>query len=301
MKKHFVRIAYILLVIGFLVLLANMNNLILLGIDPSEKFVRSEREYVGNTRVFLSLSSLETYSDSLESLSVSGWAFCETEGSNANKTYDIILQNDKDTYALQIPAIPRIDVASSFPDRNVASAQNGIECKASTIGVKDGIYHLCVYVWENEDTYGLIDTGRKLIKTKNRFEEYQFERITEGFNAQTSPLVKNSTTVSLENGLLQLSGWCFVEDQDTYDQQVWVMLLTEDGERAYAARKSARSDVASHFGNDDYWYSGYTVQIQDWEDACAYALCVRHGDEILRTDWKTSDLLYFTPEELFGD
>ncbi|MCH5286586.1 MAG: hypothetical protein J1E43_04120 [Christensenellaceae bacterium] len=290
MKKRRPGILYVVFVIAFIVLLAGMNSMILLGIDDTEKFVKSDRSFESNSRVFLNLSELETYSDLSESLYVGGWAFCETESNNADKAYDIILQNEDNTYIVHAKAVTRRDVGGNVGGKKVASTLNGIEVRASTIGVKDGTYRLLIHVWENEDNYGLIDTGFKIIKSKDQFEELKYELITAPVNAEISEAVKKNAKVALQNDVLRISGWCFIEELDTDNQEVMIMTQTTDGERIYSARKGSRLDVMTHFENDDYLYSGFEVEIPDWEGIEAYAVCIKVGDEVLRTEWEAIDL-----------
>lgn len=290
MKKYRFLLVYGVLLILFAVLLWNMNTLVLLGMDNSEKFVSSHIDYEGNSRVFLSVSSVETFDNWSESLSLSGWAFCETDGNNDEKSYDIILRNDKDTYAVHVAPVARRDVASSYPDRKVASIMNGIEMQASTIAVRDGIYSIYVYVHENDDNYGLIDTGRRIIKSRDRFEELQYELVTEELNAIISPSLRMNSKAALVNGALRITGWSFVEGMETDNQEIMVMIETPDEERIYRAKKNSRADIISHFENDDYLYSGFEVEIPDWEGIEAYAVCIKVGDEVLRTEWEAIDL-----------
>lgn len=284
MKKWWKRGLYIVFVVLFIGILVEFNSIVLLGVADSEKYIQRNEPFVGNTRVFLNIGSFETYDDLLESFYLGGWAFCETKSSNEGKTIDIILQNEQDIYSVHASAVTRRDVRGAFPGKDIPSGLNGIEIRASTLGVKDGIYDIYVYVRENDENCGLIDTGRKIIKTKERFEELISMPVGETFSAKVSPLVKYSSNIKQKDGALTISGWCFVEGGDTYNQDVYILIQTDEKILAYTARGTSRMDVSSHFGNENYMYSGFDAEIP-YENVDAYSICIETGGELLCTNW----------------
>ena len=188
-RKKVYRILYLFFIIAFLMILVNMNSVILLGIDSSDKFVKCKSISEGNSDVYVSIS-METYDDLLETVIFNGWAFCETTEENSSKTYDIILKNASNMYYVQSKASVRDDVQRVFSDKAVYSDLNGIEVGASTIGVKDGIYNVYLFVKENEKNSGIIDTGLVIRKGKDSLEEYKYALVEEPLNVEISQQIK---------------------------------------------------------------------------------------------------------------
>lgn len=283
-RKKVYRILYLFFIIAFLMILVNMNSVILWGIDSSDKFVKCKSISEGNSDVYVSIS-METYDDLLETVIFNGWAFCETTEENSSKTYDIILKNASNMYYVQSKASVRDDVQRVFSDKAVYSDLNGIEVGASTIGVKDGIYNVYLFVKENEKNSGIIDTGLVIRKGKDSLEEYKYALVEEPLNVEISQQIKKDVDIKREGNSWIISGWCFALDRDTCNQKVLVRIKSNTEQKAYYAKKGIRPDVAKSYNDDRYMYSGFRLELEQWENADSYAICVWHENECLSTDW----------------
>ena len=106
-----------------------------------------------------------------------GGAFCEREeGTSGNKarTIHVILSSDSNTYVSEAINVIRVDVFTKFKDsKKMYNGEVGFQAEFSTIAMKDGIYDLYIYVKENDDIYGINNTGLKYIRDKNGFRELE--------------------------------------------------------------------------------------------------------------------------------
>lgn len=163
---------YIIAMTLFLVYLISANSIIL-------SFFKDERlqkvnfsEIQGNSEVYYSMDSLEELGGLLERFYAQGWAYCETEVDNTNKTISIILKDISSDLCYRIDSVAgeRADVYGVFRDeKKIYNQMNGLECQFSSINIKSGTYELYLYVKENDVNYGLANTGFRYIKDRDGF------------------------------------------------------------------------------------------------------------------------------------
>lgn len=129
-------------------------------------------DYNSNCEVNYSIDTGEEIGGLLEKCYIQGWAFCETEQDNSEKEISLLFKSvdGNKCYAIDNKAQSRDDVYGVFREqKKIYSALNGLECQFSTINFKEGEYELFLYVWENESSYGLIETGMYYKKNKDKF------------------------------------------------------------------------------------------------------------------------------------
>ena len=117
----------------------------------------------------------DTYlSDTWDSYRIAGGAFCETDEAHPNRKIQLVLKSDKRTYIIPASNAIRVDVYYEFegtkkmPDGNV-----GFESEFSTLNIASGIYELYIHVWENDNAYGITNSGYLYIKDKNGFRKLE--------------------------------------------------------------------------------------------------------------------------------
>ncbi len=288
MMKNKNKKIYILFVLVFILLLIFANNIILMFIDTDSKYVATDLDkYDSNSKVYTAVGSLETYEDMQESLYINGWAFCETENDNPDKKITVILSNNKKSYALETSAVERRDVRSAFPDKKIPSMINGIETKGSTLGVSDGIYDIYLYVWENEDNYGIIKTGKQIIKSKDEFKEITSYETNDSLSFEYDENLKHSENISYADGLLNIDGWAFIDGLNADNQDVYVYLLYKDNNyKLFTCSESTRMDVSNLYDNDNYFYSGFSasIPVDDTDKPVGYAICIDNNGTMKCSD-----------------
>lgn len=115
----------------------------------------------------------------LETVCIRGWSFTETDTDNTNREIKLVLKNEKKCYVVTIMAdslTARLDVIAAFPDQKFGiNNAIGFIYEFSTLQMKNGIYNIYIYVWENEENYGIVDTGIQVKKDGASFKIYMPE------------------------------------------------------------------------------------------------------------------------------
>lgn len=195
-----------------------------------------------------------------------GWAFCETNFDNTNKEVWIILANDKKTYMYKNELKRRDDVFDAFKEQyKIKGSYHGISSNVSTVGVKTGIYKLYIYCKENEDNYGLVDTGIMIRKDNRGIRQYAW------YSSELYSFVETISNRNVESAIdsasvtedgFRVIGWAFVPDLDTANQSVYVRLTFDDGTKVtYDTQNISRPDVGIAYENDLYNNSGFMAVI----------------------------------------
>lgn len=115
--------------------------------------------------------------DLTESVTIQGWAFGATKADNKEKMIKLIFSSDEDTYAVTIGPdksknaiwVQRNDLYRI--DNNIKGLMHGFIVSFSTLEIKNGEYTMYVYIKENGQDYGIVNTERKFIKANKEFRE----------------------------------------------------------------------------------------------------------------------------------
>lgn len=208
-----------------------------------------------------------------EKFSISGWAFCETENNNSNRYSTLILRGDERTYELTPYSQSRTDVRVNVrrqlerPDM-IISTYVGFIRQFSFLNIKDGIYDLYLCCWENETNYGISYTFLQIIKEGDNIEiapwstGNQEKPVSATRDEETLGFLD---TVSVDDGMVTVSGWEFIQEMNTIDQSVYVEFTDSLGNSTqYPTKMTTRSDVANAYDDQRYAQSGYrTVFAED--------------------------------------
>ena len=110
-------------------------------------------------------SRIETIQITEESaLTLSGWAFCETENDNSYKHADLYFVSSKDIYTSELHMTSRNDVYNAFiPTMKINGANHGISGTYDISGLPDGEYELHVALYETDTEQGIVKIDKKLI------------------------------------------------------------------------------------------------------------------------------------------
>lgn len=155
------RVIYCCGLLVFAVYLFLANDIILL-FDHDDKIAqRSFDELQSNTEAYVSLDNCENLGGLLEKVYFQGWAFCETSYDNTDKKISLVFKKADSSKCYVIETQPQLrpDVYGVYRDsKEIWNGMTGVECQFSTVKMKEGLYDMYVYVWENEHSYGLYDS-----------------------------------------------------------------------------------------------------------------------------------------------
>lgn len=261
-KKAFFLHGIILAV--FCALFFSSTSIVLFFGSKSASFKKGNLEnFPAKDAVFFLLNPLSASEDILESIELTGWAFCRTSSDNSNKNISLLLVSSSDVYYTTISPINRIDLAISLNESygDVYGANHLLSYPISTLSVPPGVYDVYLYVWENESNYGLINTKQKYVKDHKRFYQYM-PQIISSVDSVESPDIKCSLNTKSDEVSVKFWGWAIQEETDAQTQDVILEFFTESGEKiTYETTKQPRYDVGLSFHNDLYNLSGFELTL----------------------------------------
>lgn len=266
MKKGKKIIVYIIIWIIFVVTLIFSNKIIILlkGNNLIKTFNNIEN-YKKNA-VYYAIDVIDIKNDIFDSFNFRGWAYCETQKENKAKSVFLILTNESNTYSKELNLTNRGDISLAFGEnQKVKGDLHGVNGKFSTIDVENGIYSIYIYCKENDENYGLVDTGLMLKKDGKGISKYTWQSTLSRISSPVEDLQAKSSLDSANitaEGYLQIVGWSFVDGFDTTNQSVYIRLSNEDGTTAtYNTQSVSRPDVGKAYKNDIYNESGFKAVI----------------------------------------
>ena len=287
------KISYIIIWVVFIVLLLFSNTIVASFRKNNMERTHIKIEEFKKDQVYYAVDEIDFKNDIFDSFIFKGWVYCETNKENNEKTASILLANDNQRYIKALNLSKRTDVTQAFKEKyKIRGSYHGIQGVFSTVGVKNGIYNVYIYCRENNENYGLVDTGMKLKKDGKGISEYKWESTKTNISTHVEHLKAKSNLDSAitAEGYLQINGWSFVDGFDTASQSVYIRLSNEDGTTAtYSTQSYYRYDVGTAFKNIIYDKSGFTAiipkdELQDGN--IQIDVLVKNGDSIYLAEKK---------------
>lgn len=212
-----------------------------------------------------------------DKLSVSGWAFCETEEDNANRKVSLLLKSTDKCYEL-IPYITirndvpiNVPVDLNRPDMKISS-NTGYTGQFSLVDVKNGTYDIYLCCWENSTNHGIADLLYQLNKQEENVDIHIWHAkaidVLLGVT-QDKQTIGYLDKISAKNDYFVVYGWEYIPDKNCNSQKVYVEITDVDGaSKQYEAKMLTRADVAKAYNNPYYGQSGYqsNIPLSDFTD-----------------------------------
>lgn len=272
MKKRFTikKWCYFISLFSFLLLFIYANQIVGLFVEGNVMLMKADINNYKKDRIFFSIDSIRFRDDLLGKIDILGWAFGETEKDNSEKEIWLIFKEDGRDYLYKYKAnfiYYRPDVYNAYRENTrVRGVYHGLKCSLSTVSMKNGIYNLYVYCKENNENYGVIDTGIKIKKDAGKIYKYTWNSAPQSVIETQATEKNNRSTIDsvsiTDEGCLKIVGWAFIDGLETADQSVYVRLLSEDGTTAtYNTQSVSRPDVGKAYKNDIYNESGFKAVI----------------------------------------
>src|SRR4030066_504858 len=111
--------------------------------------------------------------DILFTVEFTGWAFIQSEQEKDNKQIKLVFVSGANQYEVETELQERFDLRAVLQENKISGYKHGFMTRFSPLQMKNGIYKLYIFCYENEATSGIVDTGRMYIKTYRDFSEYQ--------------------------------------------------------------------------------------------------------------------------------
>jgi hypothetical protein len=250
-------VIYFIVLIWFVFYLIYANKFVAFIVSDEYSFYEADfLSYDSNSEVIFSLSNVTINRDLKETLSINGIAFCETDKDNSNKRIELILKSDNKAYAAKMPVQYRKDIYLKFSE----SSQLGgdylyIACNLPTIGLDEGVYELYVYVWENDQNYGIKKTGLRFLKDRNGIKRY-ISSEAKMLNIPINDIRYNIDNVEKVDDGIQILGWAYIPGKDSKYQDVYIEVNGIQN-KVYKATSYYREDVGTFYEDPNLNSSGF--------------------------------------------
>lgn len=139
---------------------------------PIKKINPGQYDNLSN-QVDVVVESFSEKGDIFYSVELSGYAFIKTGQESANKTINLVFISEDNSYEVSTEVLERFFLRDLFQEKGIVGINHGFITKFSPINMKNGVYQLYIYCYENEDTQGFIYTNMIFEKTYKSFKRIQ--------------------------------------------------------------------------------------------------------------------------------
>ena len=240
------RYSIVLLFWSFLLFL--LTPIVFLFVDENVEVSDTPITLHGDT-VNYYIDFLTYYDNVVSTVELDGWAFVETEQDNPDKYIKLIFVSDNVSYEINTELHER-PLQNFFKNKHVPVERNGFSTEFSPLPMRNGDYTLFINVFENDEDFGFLNTGRVFRKHFRSFRELEPGTLVEK-NKFSNSSINTSITKTLDwakivNQELEVYGWAFLE------------VKKPDGSISfYSTKKVFREGVGDAFNDDRYNYSGF--------------------------------------------
>lgn len=260
-KKY--RYSSILLVLWSL-LLFFLTPLVFIFIDENVEVTKAPIILHGDT-VNYYIDYLVYYDTIISTVTIDGWAFVETKQDNPDKYIKFFFVSDNVSYEIGTDLHDR-PLQKAFKDKDVPIERNGFSTEFSPLIMKNGDYTLYINVFENDENFGFLNTGRVFRKHFRSFKELE-----PGEQVDHKKFTKSSVNASIISTVdsykiieekFEIWGWAFLENVESSENRIYLEVQKPDGTiSVYSTKKMFREGVGDAFSDDRYNYSGFYAQI----------------------------------------
>ena len=223
---------------------------------------------MSGSKVYFNIGDVESSDDTLNSVTLSGFAACATELENPKRRTEILLIGEKYFY--------RIDAILQWSGDNGTYAKYGVQghtnnfiVSFSALSLKKDTYHIGIFVWENEEVSGYADT--QVICRGDGSGLYEYEPVSQEVSAVTSDddnpiyLTMSEDPDALRDGYYVISGDAAKQNVDSVYSTAYVNFTFEDGtERTFLATLTSRNSwYNSLYDSQLYTYSHFVAKIPE--------------------------------------
>ena len=255
---------YLLIAVVLLLWLAVSNDVIvkIAGQDIEETVMSDYQSTPGLIRY--AVDEFNEQGNILEQVTFNGWAYHVSEHPNFDRKVYLIFKSIDAAYVVETDLKERTDL-KELAEQDFGEERSktlGYGTVFSTVRMKDGVYELYFYCWENEQDYGLINTGKYYRKNGSVFEETEWESL-ELQDVPEAPLsgYGHLDSVSQESGYLSMSGWAYLEEVDAQGQEAYILLEQDGGiAQCFTTQRYQRMDIGESCG-ERYEQSGVKARI----------------------------------------
>lgn len=203
--------------------------------------------------VYTYVNDLEISEDDIwETIRCSGWAFVETDEPVEEKSGYLIFKGKKGSYITEklLFSSSTIEVQLQWK-KQIGSINNGFDTKFSTVPLPSDEYKIYIYVEENENAVGLVDTGVGFRKNGVRLESYTpiEECVIPHVDEMVVGFAHGWWDIYPEESNVRVQGWQILEGVNSEDLTYYVVFSGNNGKTtAYKLPHINHTSVALDYG-----------------------------------------------------
>lgn len=226
------------MILVFVVLLTISTPLVLtaLGLwaEPSsEPEITEQNIFYGFQYVTLT-NSVDGHVD------ISGFSYMETSEPNPNKKIVLYLVSDQAAYKIPMQLGHHAGLTAGTTGHNIKGTMHMFSGAFSYFPLKDGIYTLGIYCYENDSTNGYVRTSRQYRKVGQKFVLYDASEVTAFSNQvqdhinvdqadHTSPPSHSIDRCEIAGDAVYINGWAAKIGADSKKATTFLALTDADG------------------------------------------------------------------------
>lgn len=120
--------------------------------------------------------------DIMHTVEFSGFAFIPTGQASPNKTIRLVFISKENRYEVDTEIIDRFNLRDLFNQNNIVGINHGFITRFSPLNMKNGVYTLYIYCYENENEIGITNTNMVFEKTYQSFTNKKDSTILDDLN-----------------------------------------------------------------------------------------------------------------------
>ena len=172
MNKQFARpiLVYILF---FIVFFFSTNIVLSIPINETYRLRKiDDAQYISFSREFPAyMENFRRSEDLLFTVEFMGFAFIPTEQESIEKEIKLVFASEENRYEVSTEVLDRFNLRNLFRENKVVGINHGFITRFSPLNMKNGVYRLYIYCYENENTIGFLETDMVFEKTYRSFKE----------------------------------------------------------------------------------------------------------------------------------
>lgn len=203
----------------------------------------------------------------LKGITFQGWIFSEDEINEnvSDRHFSIVFNGNQQKYELPLSRdINRAGVRATYP-QYLTTDEVGYERGFSTFNIQDGVYDILLCSRKDTEALGWISTEYQFEKKDGECSVYLWKSAPVAYElmpTQSDLARRCIDSVAFSGQRIAISGWAFVEGQDSTTQKTYILLADRKGDKKlFTTRSWTRKDVAKAFNNSFYENSGYAASI----------------------------------------
>ena len=261
-------------------------------LSPEEKVIRVDfNDYADVGKAYALINNIDILNEDIkERINCNGWAFVETQDSNAEKTGNLILKGRKNCYMTAELPFRISTIQQAMPNwKKIQGDSNNYALTFSTLQLPDDIYEIYIYVEENENAKGIVDTGAGFRKEGVDIQSFTDVTFCDIPKIEESwPVFDHGWWDMYDEGThLRIQGWEIKEGIASEDFTYYGAFVGENGKvLAFKMPSINHASLGAEFGVDyiSSGFAGYVEYEKLPDSAGVWYMLAEHEGNWYRTE-----------------